>query len=100
MHAGSEFGDSNRWIILNVELSFNSFWEEIESEEDDSKKNDCLENRHAQDVLDHFSGNNVFSLPIWWSFKKIIFWCFSSKSKRSKGVHDHIYPKELDSRKR
>ena len=100
MHFGSKFGDSNSWIILSVELSFNSFWEEVVSEEDDSKKNNCLENGHAHDVLDHFSGNNVFSLPIWWSLKKIIFWSFSSKSKRSKGVHNHVYPKELDSGER
>lgn len=99
MTGGSNCGDTKLFIVLSVEFSFNTLWEEVVSEEDDGEKNNCLENGHAEDVLDHFLGNNVFLLSVWWSLKEIIFWSFSSKSKRSKGVHNHVYPKELDSSK-
>lgn len=91
--------DTKRFIIFNVISSLNTLWNEFVSKEDKCEKNDNLEQGHTTNVFDHFSWDNIFCFPIWWSFKEFIFWSFSSESERSKRVHNHVYPKKLNSGK-
>jgi len=99
MLLGSDRSDTKSFVVSCVESTFNSLWEEFVSSEDNDEENDGLEDGHAHDVFDHFSGNDIFIFPVWWSLEKFIFWFLSGESERGKRVHNHVNPKELNGSK-
>lgn len=67
------------------------------SSKNDNEQNDALPDGLSKNVLDHFLGDDVLLLSVWWSLKKLWLWSLSGEGKGSEGVHDQVYPKELDS---
>jgi len=84
-------------LIIDVaEGGIYVFWHEFRSQKDEEKEPDTLPNGLAQDVLDHFSVDNVFLLSVGWSLEKGFFWFFSGQSQGSQGVHDQVHPEKLN----
>ena len=73
------------------------FRNNIFTSEEENEKNSHLEDRHPYDVLTHFTSYNEVSFFQRHTEKKFGLWLFSCKCQRSKRVHNHVYPKELDS---
>ncbi len=85
-------------VLVESEILIRLGDEVLTSKEED-KEHDHLENGHVQDVLGHLTRDNEIVLDLRRSFEELWARQLGSKGKRSKGIHDHVNPKELNSLK-
>jgi hypothetical protein len=87
------------WAVGILEFC-NGFREPVFSSKDNGVNDGNLVNGVTKEMLNHFSGNNVFISSVGSSLKQVLLGWFGSQSKSTKGVHNQIDPQELDRFKR
>jgi hypothetical protein len=87
------------WTVWILEFC-NGFREPVLTSKDDGVNDSNLVNGVTKEMLNHFSGDNIFISSVGSSLKQVLLGWFGGKSKSTKGVHNQVNPQKLDRFKR